>query len=296
MAKEKFVEVNFKAPSLALIAKCNAIIREYNLQGFRLSLRQLYYQLVARDIVPNTQQSYKRVGSIVSDARDAGLIDWNAIEDRGRSPYLPSAWESPSEILRASAEQFRINKWEDQENYVEVMVEKDALSGILRPVCRRLHVRITANKGYSSSTAVYDAGQRYYDEHWEKSLHLIYLGDHDPSGIDMTKDIQKRMDQYGRSIDIEVTRLALNMDQVETWNPPPNPAKETDSRFAAYRDEYGDESWELDAVEPATLAGLVEDHIRSLIDEEIWDRTALKEKLMQDDLIKFADEWDGRQP
>lgn len=112
----------------------------------------------------------------------------------------------------------------------------------------------------------------------------------------MTKDIQKRMDQYGRSIDIEVTRLALNMDQVETWNPPPNPAKETDSRFAAYRDEYGDESWELDAVEPATLAGLVEDHIRSLIDEEIWDRTALKEKLMQDDLIKFADEWDGRQP
>lgn len=177
MAKEKFVEVNFKAPSLALIAKCNAIIREYNLQGFRLSLRQLYYQLVARDIVPNTQQSYKRVGSIVSDARDAGLIDWNAIEDRGRSPYLPSAWESPSEILRASAEQFRINKWEDQENYVEVMVEKDALSGILRPVCRRLHVRITANKGYSSSTAVYDAGQRYYDEHWEKSLHLIYLGD-----------------------------------------------------------------------------------------------------------------------
>lgn len=292
--KQKFVDKKFSASSLALIEIANGIIEEYDALGYRLSLRQLYYQLVARDHIPNTVQSYKRVGSILSDARDAGLVDWEAIEDRGRVPYLPAAWDNPAQIVSAAANQFRVDRWQGQDEYVEVMVEKDALSGILRPVCSQWHVRLTANKGYSSSTAMYDAGQRFLEEYNNaRSLNLIYLGDHDPSGIDMTRDVRERMYLYGEDIHINVIRLALNMDQVEQWNPPPNPAKETDSRFAGYRAQFGDTSWELDAVEPTRLADLVTREIQALIDDSQWARVAAKESKMKNELLTFAKNYKG---
>lgn len=295
--KQTFVEKKFSASSLALIKTANRIVGEYNRMGFRLSLRQLYYQLVARDYIENTVQSYKRVGVIISDARDAGLVDWNAIEDRGRTPILPNEWENPAEIVRAAAHGFRVNRWIGQTNYVEVMVEKDALSGILRPVCSEYHVRFTANKGYSSSTAMYDAGRRFLEQGDDgKNLYLIYLGDHDPSGIDMTRDIRERLYLYGEWIEgnLEVIRIALNMDQVEAWQPPRNPAKETDSRFAGYRDKFGDDSWELDAVEPRTLASLVRDNITDLIDQDQWAKIQKMEKEMRDELLDFAKDYESR--
>lgn len=299
MAKIQFIEKRFGRASMELIEKVNSIVGEYRRQGYRLSLRQLYYQLVARDIIENTVQSYKRIGSIVSDARDAGLIDWNAIEDRGRVPFLPTSWTDPAEIINACANGFRLDRWEGQENVVEVMVEKDALSGILRPVCSRYHVRFTANKGYSSSTAMFDAGERVYNalsdpDGTANEYHFIYFGDHDPSGLDMTRDIQERIAMYSRldpqnvEEHIHIHRLALNYDQVELWNPPPNPAKETDSRFIVYRDQYGDESWELDAVEPSILANLVTDQIRNLIDWSQWAVIEERETRYTADLQKIS--------
>jgi len=297
VTKIKFVDKKFGQSSLNVISIVNQIVREYAEQGYTLSLRQLYYQLVARDYIENSVKSYKRIGGIVSDARDAGLIDWEAIEDRGRVPYLPAAWESPAEIMKATAQQFRLDRWKGQENYVEVMVEKDALTGILRPVCSRYHVRFTANKGYSSSTAMFDAGQRIREVLSNSGgcanyAHIIYFGDHDPSGLDMTRDVKERISQYCQLDEIEeyvqIHRLALNYNQVEQWNPPPNPAKETDSRFAGYQIEFGDESWELDAVEPSTLASLVEDQIKELIDYSIWGVVIEREEKMKSDLLKFA--------
>jgi hypothetical protein len=273
MAKEKFIEHKFSASSMNLIETANSILNEYRNMGYRLSLRQLYYQLVARDYIENSVKSYKRIGNLISDARLAGLVDWQMIEDRNRETVIPAVWESPAEIVRAAANQFRIDRWAGQTNYCEVMVEKDALSGILEPVCRDLHVRFTANKGYSSSSAMYEAGKRIYRvlkglDREINQVHIFYLGDHDPSGIDMTRDITERLimfsglrgmiEEMGYEIDdfIQIHRLALNWDQIEQWKPPQNPAKETDSRYQAYADEYGESSWELDAVEPGTLAGL----------------------------------------
>lgn len=158
MANQKFIEHNFNRASLELISTANGILNEYRRMGYRLSLRQLYYQLVARDFIPNSVKSYKRIGGLVSDARLAGLLDWDMIEDRGRETIIPTAWTSPADIVRAAASQFRVDRWQGQPCHVEVMVEKDALSGILEPVCRDLHVRFTANKGYSSSSAMYEAG------------------------------------------------------------------------------------------------------------------------------------------
>jgi hypothetical protein len=215
------------------------------------------------------------------------------IEDRNRETVMNTHWDSPAEIVRAAAIGFRIDRWEGQENYVEVMVEKDALSGILVPVCRGLDIRFTANKGYSSSSAMYEAGKRIYREYVrnDKQIHIIYLGDHDPSGIDMTRDITERLDLFAEIVPMEIHRLALNFDQVERWQPPENPAKETDSRFEAYAEQFGYSSWELDAVEPATLADLVRDAVVDLIDQAQWDDVEQREEEMREDLQRFADSY-----
>lgn len=309
--KEKFIDHKFSASSLALVDTANGILNEYRAMGYRLSLRQLYYQLVARDYIENSQKSYKRIGNLISDARLAGYIDWDMIEDRNRETVIPTAWTSPAEIVRAAASQFRVDRWEGQTNYVEVMVEKDALSGILEPVCREFHVRFTANKGYSSSSAMYEAGKRIRAKLFDhdndiNQIHIFYLGDHDPSGIDMTRDITERLvqfsgiDAYLERMDkgyatedfIHIHRLALNYDQVEQWQPPENPAKQTDSRFEAYEAKFGESSWELDAVEPRTLADLVRTGIDELIDKDQWEFVASKEGQMRNELTGFAEEYE----
>lgn len=179
--KQKFIDKNFSKASIDVIAWAIVIIEEYEKQRMRLSLRQLYYQMVARGLIENTVQSYKRIGNIISDARDAGHIDWDAIEDRGRDAVLPTEWENPAEIVRAAANGFRVDRWKGQADVVEVMVEKDALSGVLSPICRNLHVRFSANKGYTSASMAYEAGQRIWNAivgQDKKHYHILYFGDH----------------------------------------------------------------------------------------------------------------------
>jgi hypothetical protein len=290
--KEKFIEHNFNDESTKLIYIANNILIEYANQGYRLSLRQLYYQLVARGYIPNSIRSYKRIGGLVSDARLSGLLDWSMIEDRGRETVINSHWENPGEIIKVAAKQSQLDHWKGQKNYIEVMVEKDALSGILEPVCRRLDVRFTANKGYSSSTAIYESSKRICAAlNANQDVHLLYFGDHDPSGIDMTRDIADRLNLFCYNQSINVIRLALNYDQVEKWNPPENPAKETDSRYQVYLERFGESSWELDAVEPRELVSLVKDQVNSLIDNILMASVKEEEEKMRLQLFGFARQW-----
>lgn len=303
--KEQFTNKSFGSEALEMIHKINAILVEYEEAGYDLSLRQLYYQLVSRNIVENTERSYKNVGVIVSDARLAGMIDWDIIKDRGRECLENPHWESPGEIVRSAALGYRIDHWKDQSNYVEVMVEKQALEGVLVPVCRELDVPFTANKGYSSSTAMYEASKRFIQRAEQgKDLYVLYLGDHDPSGIDMTRDVLDRLDlfvkvsmQRGDEIGeneipaVEVKRLALNMDQIDELNPPKNPAKITDSRAESYIKRFGRSSWELDAIEPKMLADIVRRAITGLIDKKPWDKSQKLQKQGRDELMKFAENY-----
>jgi len=300
--KETFVDKRFGRDAIAMIETINEILKDYAAQGYDLSLRQLYYQLVSRNIVPNTERSYKNVGSIVSDARLAGLIDWDMIKDRGREMIRNPHWDDPADFLKNVAAQYRFDLWADQPRYVEVMVEKQALEGVLMPVCRRLDVPFTANKGYSSSSAMYEASKRYLARAEEgKELYVIYLGDHDPSGIDMTRDIEERLDLFLKtSLDrcdeigenepsiITVKRIALNMDQIKKLKPPENPAKITDSRAAQYIIRYGRSSWELDAIEPAHLAKLVMKAVTDLLDFALFAKNENKQEKGRKTLLKFA--------
>jgi hypothetical protein len=188
--REKFIERDFTADSVQLIERAVGICRDYTAQGFDLSVRQLYYQFVSRNWLANTERNYKRLVSVISDARAAGLIDWSWIRDRGRSTVSNSHWREPAEILAGAAAQYRRDVRESQPWRVEVMVEKQALEGVLEPVCSELDVCFTANKGYSSSSALYEAAKRL--EAWARDVVVLYLGDHDPSGLDMSRDVEER--------------------------------------------------------------------------------------------------------
>jgi virulence-associated protein VagC len=280
--KEKFVTWEPSVRSLALLEPINEILESYRAQGYRLTLRQLYYQLVSRALIPNNIRSYKGIGDIVSQGRLAGLIDWSMIEDRVRVPAINSHWESPAQILKAAASSYYRDRWADQLTHVEVWCEKDAVSNVIEPVCRKWDVLFMANRGYSSQSAMYEAGlrMRKADEDG-KEIWIIYLGDHDPSGIDMTRDIDERLGLFlyggGRNLD-QVERIALNMDQIDLYHPPENPAKADDSRYAGYVSEYGESSWELDALEPGVLSELVETAITRHLDVEKFRKVVAVEK------------------
>jgi len=299
--KELFVSKNFGSAAKAMIGTINGILAEYVAQGYDLSLRQTFYQLVSRNIVENTERSYKNVGNLVSDGRLAGLIDWNVIKDRGREMISNPHWGSPKEILDACAQQYRVDRWANQDCYLEVFVEKQALEGVLIPVCSEWDVPFTANKGYSSSSAMYEASKRYLKRaEDDKTLYALYLGDHDPSGIDMTRDVNDRMDLFlkvslGRSANedggCEVKRLALNMDQIEEMQPPENPAKLTDSRSADYVRRFGSSSWELDAIEPRRLATIVSEAIEEIVDMAKWEESGKLQDAGRKYIAKMAKDY-----
>lgn len=273
--KQFYKEFNFRDDSLTLISLMEQITNEYMRQGYVLTVRQLYYQLVARDIVENTERSYKRITSLVNDARLAGLIDWDSIEDRTRSFIRKSRWDSGKSILESCAKQFHMDMWLNQENRVFVIVEKEALAGVLERVCNEYDVPLLAARGYPSGTVLREFVENdVIPEIAAGGQHIIvlHLGDHDPSGIDMTRDLEERIQLFAedQAHNIELNRIALTMEQIHEQNPPPNPAKTTDARFKDYRRKFGNESWELDALKPAYLNNLVGAHIQTWIDGRAW--------------------------
>ena len=291
MPRMAYIRKRFGEGSLSIVTKANEIIEEYAAQGFILTLRQLYYQFVARDLMENKQSEYKRLGSIINDARLTGLVDWNAIEDRTRNLESNSHWSGPGEILRSASESYRVDLWNDQDCRPEVWIEKEALVGVIEQVCRDLDVPWFACRGYNSQAEQWRAGMRLrrYASDGQVPV-ILHLGDHDPSGLDMTVDNRNRLSMFFGS-EVEVRRLALNMDQVERYGSPPNPAKITDSRFAGYLHEHGTESWELDALEPSVIANLIRAEVNSMLDRDLWDEKMGEQERARDTLVNLASRW-----
>lgn len=292
--KECYRVIDFRAGSRALIATLNGIAEEYMEADLTLTVRQLYYQAVARGHVENTKGSYNRIASLVNDARDAGLMDWDAIEDRTREFVRLTRWGSPAEILRDDAETYHEDLWIGQPNRVFVIIEKEALTGVLEGVCREYDVPLLAARGYPSGTVLRAFAEMDLDPasaDGQKPV-VLHLGDHDPSGLDMTRDLKERLELYGNGIEIELHRVALNMDQIEALNPPKNPAKETDVRFAEYRKRFGESSWELDALTPTYLVELVRKHIEAWIEKPaLWKERHEAIGTARAQLAKLAESW-----
>lgn len=283
MPKIQYKEINFRGKSLELIELINQVVDEYSSQGYELTLRQTYYQLVARGYIPNNERSYKNIGNLINDGRLAGLIDWHSITDRTRNLRKNSHWTTPSSVIESAMYSYMLDKWEGQPNYVEVWVEKDALVDIVGQACGSIDTPFFSCRGYTSQSEMWAAAQRFIRQNRIRdNCFIIHLGDHDPSGIDMTRDIQERLWMFGA--DVEVKRVALTMEQVQTYNPPPNPAKITDSRCGTYMEEFGDESWELDALEPQMMTRLIRDEVTALRDDDTYYAVCEREAKEKEEL------------
>lgn len=333
MAKIKYQDWKPGATALALIRTAEQIAASYAAQGYDLTLRQLYYQFVSRGIIPNKQAEYNRLGTVLNKARLAGLFDWDYIVDRTRNLKTLAHWSTPSDAIDAIAYQYRNNLWRDQPNRVEVWVEKEALAGVIGQVAERYDVDYFACRGYVSASELWGAAQRLGKYmRAGQNVTVLHLGDHDPSGIDMTRDIEDRLrliidhdslvaavqhviknnrtmleglSAANREVTIkqeamavlrgygslEINRIALNMDQVEEYDPPPNPAKLTDSRVDGYIAEYGESSWELDALDPSVLDELIERHILELRDADLWETAVEQQEEGREAMTACSENW-----
>lgn len=285
------------------------IVDDYAAQGLTLTLRQLYYQLVSKDLIANNEKSYKRIGSIVSRARLGGILDWDAVEDRVRVPKMPPEFSSLEQLVNAAFASYRLPRLAGQDTYVELWVEKDALAGVLAPIARDYHIALMVNRGYSSTSAMKEAGDRLRSKCREigtDDAHILYLGDFDPSGEDMVRDVDDRLELFANRgvdedsdmeeeymdghINIGVTKIALTMPQIRLHKPPPNPAKLTDSRAKEFVAKHGRQSWEVDALPPRALKQLIESELDALIDmdkvQKIKDREEADKKALREALKK----------
>lgn len=321
MPKIAYKSFNFRDAKLSIIEDANRIIEEYQAQGFDLTLRQVYYQFVSRDLFPddrrwilvnskwkrdangskNAEPNYDWLGDVINDARLAGLIDWSAISDRTRHLRELSHWTTPSSIIRSAASSYRLDKWEGQEYRPEVWIEKDALVGVIAGICQELDVPYFSCRGYVSQSEMWATGQRLLSHiENDQKPYIIHLGDHDPSGKDMTNDITKRLEMFtdgSEGYEFGLKRIALNHSQVLQYDPPPNPTKLTDSRANAYIEEFGMECWELDALEPSVIVDLIRDEIFNFRDaatlaqvvsqEEREKRELAQIRARYDDVVKF---------
>lgn len=289
---EQFTDQRFRADSLGVIETANEICAEYQAQGYNLTLRQVYYQFVARGLLANKDANYKRLGSIINDARLAGLMDWSYIQDRTRNVRGGfGGYSGPGAYIESVADGYVEPIWRGQQYRPEVWVEKDALVDIVGQACGPDRVPHFSCRGYVSQSEMYAAAKRM-QSYRNRGLTpvVIHLGDHDPSGIDMTRDITDRLALMSLG-SVEVKRIALTMAQIEQYSPPPNPAKLTDSRGSAYVEAYGYESWELDALEPSVLTDLIQSTIEEYVDRDRLEERRDHERENEDRIRLIADRW-----
>lgn len=291
--KEAFKEQRFSRASMSVIEHANLIINQHKAEDSVVTLRQLYYCLVQRSLIANKVSEYKRVASIISDARVAGLIDWNAIEDRVRLLREIPTYATPNSFVRSQVDQYAEHIWYNQPVYCEVWIEKEALVGVIERSCVRYRVPFFACRGFASQSSLYEAGARLKAKIDEgREVVIFHLGDHDPTGLDMTRDNDERTNMFARTLaGVRVNRIGLNMDQIERFNLPPDPMKIVDSRASDYTDRYGDCSWELDALPSNEIERLVVSSIEGVINKASFDKALTAEAEARTQLMLISKHW-----
>jgi hypothetical protein len=301
----EYEDYNPRGETKDLLARCQSILKDYKDDGLQLTVRQLFYQLVSRDVIANDQSQYNRLQRIVKRGRRSGYLDWEMIVDRGRPLRQRQRWDSPEAIIEASAQSFHLDLWQDQRHRPEVWIEKDALVGVIEATCREWDVPYLSTRGYVSDSAAWRGAQRFRDvmngeksdrdvpaksEEIEQIPVIIHLSDHDPSGVDMTRDLREKFELFGLRFPIE--RVALTMDQIRQYEPPPNYAKASDSRSEGYVEQYGTECWELDALDPSVIQSVVEDAVQEQVtSRESFAARKEERKEQRERLGEVSDRW-----
>lgn len=252
--------------SLKIVEGINKVLSEYDMP---LTIRQIYYQLVSRHIIENSLKSYKNFDRIAVKGRREGLIDASKIEDRSKPLIKQASWDGLHDFMETVSISYKKNVWNEQAEYVEVWVEKDALSGVLEPIINKYDCHLAVGRGYQSLSNKCRAKARFEG----KQATILYLGDFDPTGLDISRDLTQEFEGIAT-----IERIALNEAQIKEHNLPPIPTKPTDSRTAKHIEQYGDVAVELDALPPDVLKELCATAILNHLDLKAFQETKEAEK------------------
>jgi hypothetical protein len=261
------------------IDRVNQVLDDY--PDLVLSNRQVFYQFVRRSWCANEYNRYLDVNTAIRVGRCAGLLDWDRFEDRTRTTDTNDHWSGPSAILEDCVNWYAEDKWQTQARRVEVIVEKDALVGIVGSICAELDVPYTSARGFDSLSAQYQAARRIGT--YNQPVVILYLGDHDPSGLECDESLRFKMPEFAPQANIEIRRLALTFDMcqdlpewsrvaVKVGSIDPETGREIkgDPRVKKYIAEYGEVGWELDSLEPEELTTLIENAVAEYRDDTKW--------------------------
>lgn len=245
------------AKTILIVETARAILTEYN----PMTVRQVYYQLVSRQVIENNRSQYQAVSNALVDARKEGVIPWEWIEDRLRRPRAVLMWDDLADFSETVKRAYRRDVWATQPGYLEVWEEKDALSGIFEDVLRPFGVTLNVGRGYDGWDSIRRAAERFGDG---EGMTILYFGDFDPSGEDMVRSLEERLAFFGCRP--EIIKCALTLEDIRRYRLPPDPTKKTDTRRAAFVEKNGDISVELDALPAAVLTARIRDEVSARID------------------------------
>ncbi len=235
-----------------------------------MTVRQVYYQLVSRQVVENTRCRYQAVSKALVSARLEGEIPWAWIEDRLRRPRCVPMWDDATDFGRSVVPQYRRDVWASQPGYVEVWLEKDALSGVFEDVLEPYGVTLNVGRGYDGWDSIHNAAERYGDE-----VTVLYFGDFDPSGEDMLRSLRERLAFF--DCGPEIVKCALTREDISRYSLPPALTKKADTRSARFVAEHGDMAVELDALPADVLRRRLIEEVQARMDLDALAATRERE-------------------
>ena len=248
--------------TLTIIATARAILAEHH----PMTVRQVYYQLVSRQVIENNRGQYQAVSDALVYARQEEIIPWEWIEDRLRRAREVTMWDDVADFANTVRHAYRRDVWATQPGLVEAWLEKDALSGIFEDVLGPYGVTLHVGRGFDGWDSIHNAAMRYLD--WEGPVTILYFGDFDPSGEDMARSLGERIGFFPTSP--EIIKCALTQADVERYHLPPDYTKATDSRRAAFVAKYGDMAVELDALPIDVLRERLLHEVETRLDLDAW--------------------------
>jgi hypothetical protein len=230
-----------------------------------MTVRQVFYQATVRGVVEKTEAGYAKIQTDLALMRRGGLLPYHWLADNTRWQRNPRTFGSVKEALDYTAKFYRKALWAGADSYVEIWLEKDALSGVLYPVTDAYDVPLMVARGYSSLSFLHSAAE--YINILDVPAYIYHLGDFDPSGVNAGEKIEQTLRELAPDAEISFERIAVTPEQIAAWNLPTRPTKMSDSRAKG----FGEISVELDAIEPGRLRAIVKDAIEQHLPAEQYE-------------------------
>ena len=279
---EAIIAAGFRSKNLLLAAIATEIAHDQQ----PLTLRGLMYQIVSAGHLPSTdKEHYTRTGRILSTLREEGIVPFSWIVDNVRSTNKPSSWAGLEDFVEVVKRSYRKDFWASQDSYCHVIVEKDAIAGVVSPVTREFDVALSPIRGYVSLSFVHEIASTW--NLIQKPITCYYLGDFDASGFDLERDCREKLERYGDK-PFTWKRLAINKWDFRKFKLIPLEAKKTDRRYAKFIQQHGSECAELDALPATELRQRIRVAINTHIDQDRWERLMETERIERESLSNIG--------